>query len=532
MPDLIQLLQSQDLGHLRIIAELWGLDLSPQDVDSDAEDAAHAILDPRLTSEIIESLEPRARAALITLTHAGGRIPWPAFMREFGDIREMGAGRRDREQPHLHPASPAEVLFYRALLGRAFFDTDKGPQEFAYIPDDLLRLIQRRGAEPPAPAAPPGRPAAPAERSRVSAANDRVLDDATTLLAASRINHPVPEDPVLRALLECAGILQHGLPQAGKVKAFLEMPRAEALRLLVDAWRTSNVFNELRLVPSLVCEGPWVNEPRTTRQFLLSRLEAVPPQTWWSLKAFINEIKQHHADFQRPAGDYDSWFIKSASDGQYLRSFANWDRVDGELIRFLIVDVMHRLGLLDIASAGEDKEPSAFRLPAAQASRASAAENGKLHITSQGRITAPRQVARSVRYQLARFCEWEGQGPEEYRYRINPRALERGAKQGLKVEHLVALLAKHGSAGIPAAVTKALRRWETTGIEARTESQVVLRVTRPEIIKELRKSKAAKYLGEPLGPTTVIVKGGAIQKVAEAMTELGLLLDDRTDRST
>ena len=65
-------------------------------------------------------------------------------------------------------------------------------------------------------------------------------------------------------------------------------------------------------------------------------------------------------------------------------------------------------------------------------------------------------------------------------------ALERAAKQGLKVEHLLTLLARHAEAGIPAPVTKALRRWEQAGTEARTENQVVLRVNRPEIIKELR----------------------------------------------
>ena len=54
-------------------------------------------------------------------------MPWAGFTRQFGDVREIGAGKRDREQPYLAPASAAEVLFYRGLLERAFFDTDKGP---------------------------------------------------------------------------------------------------------------------------------------------------------------------------------------------------------------------------------------------------------------------------------------------------------------------------------------------------------------------------------------------------------------------
>lgn len=528
MPDLLQLLRSQDLGHLLIVAELWGLDPKPNDVDTGAEGVASAMLDPRLAGEMIESLDSPSRAALNALGQSAGRLPWAAFVRQFGDVREMGAGRRDREKPHLHPASAAEALFYRAMLGRAFFDTDQGPQEFAYIPDELLGIFRQRAPGSSASTAPLGRPATPAERSREFAASDRILDEATTLLAALRIDRPAPADPILRALLEAAGILQQGVPQAAQVKAFLEMRRDEAVRMLVDAWRASEAFNELRLVPTLICEGPWVNEPRAVRQFVQSRLDAIPSQTWWSLRAFVGDVKQQHADFQRPAGDYESWFIKKAADGSYLRGFPSWDQVDGALIRFLITDVLHRLGLVDIASAGESETASAFRKPEVRPSPFAPAENARLHINSQGRITAPRRAPRAVRYQLARFCDWEEQGPEEYRYRISPGALERASKQGLKVEHLVTLLAKHGDAGIPAAVTKALHRWESAGTEARTETQVVLRVSRAEIIKELRRSKAARFLGQPLGPTAIIIRSGAQARVIAALAELGILAQDDT----
>jgi hypothetical protein len=45
----------------------------------------------------------------------------------------------------------------------------------------------------------------------------------------------------------------------------------------------------------------------------------------------------------------------------------------------------------------------------------------------------------------------------------------------------------------------------------------------------MRKSKAAKFLGEVLSPTTVVVKSGAIPKVLEALTELGLLAELMND---
>jgi hypothetical protein len=304
------------------------------------------------------------------------------------------------------------------------------------------------------------------------------------------------------------------------------MPRSEAMRLLVDSWRASEAFDELRLMPGLICEGAWVNRPRAAREFLLDHLRRVPRATWWSLPSFIGYIKQKYTDFQRPPGDFDSWFIKSAADGSYLRGFSSWDQVDGALIRFLIKEVMHRLGLIDLASAGPDNSPSAFRL--ANAARQATKEDGKLHVSSQGRIAASAQVPRAVRYQLARLCEWEDQGPDDFKFRIAPAALERAGKQGLNAEHLLTLLARHAAAGIPAPVTKALRRWERAGTEARTESQVVLRVSRPEIIKELRASKAARFLGQPLGPTAIIIKAGGQARVIAALAEIGILALDES----
>jgi hypothetical protein len=80
-------------------------------------------------------------------------------------------------------------------------------------------------------------------------------------------------------------------------------------------------------------------------------------------------------------------------------------------------------------------------------------------------------------------------------------------------------------------LVKSLKRWEVNGTEARAETQTVLRVSRPEVLEELRKSKGARFLGEPLGPTTVVIKAGAQSKVMAALAELGLLAEDMTGKS-
>jgi hypothetical protein len=127
MPDLFHSLRGYDLAHLHIIAGLWGMEL-PSQADEAARQLSATMLDPALGKEMLTALEPQAQLAFRALARAGGRMPWAAFARTHGDVREMGAGRRDRERPYLKPASAAESLFYHGLVAREFFDTDKGPQ--------------------------------------------------------------------------------------------------------------------------------------------------------------------------------------------------------------------------------------------------------------------------------------------------------------------------------------------------------------------------------------------------------------------
>ena len=263
MPDLFHSLLKQDLGHLRVIAELWGLELKSTEAEAALEELSVSLLEPDLFTELIDSLSPEADSAITALVNSGGRIPWPTFTRKYGEIREAGAGKRDREKLYLNPASATEILYYRGLLARAFFDTKKGPQEFAYIPDDLLSLLDREEVDEQEDldesqsAEPLGRAASPGEKGHEVPANDFILDDATTLLAALRLGIEPPETRItrktLQSLLESANLIKGSTPQPEPVKAFLEASRADALNMLQNAWVESDSFNELHLMPTIVC---------------------------------------------------------------------------------------------------------------------------------------------------------------------------------------------------------------------------------------------------------------------------------------
>jgi hypothetical protein len=537
MPDLLHTLQGHDMGFLQMLAGLWGIEISSPDASSALPILVKELIQPALVQEIIDTLPGPAQEALGALIENEGRLAWSLFTRRYGEVRAMGAARRDRERPDLNPASPTEILWYRGLIGQAFLNTPIEPQEYAYIPEDLLALIHLPGEHSESPY---GRPASPLESKHPRLTNDRILDHACTLLAALRMQIPVEDIPSaswgiprhdLQELLASANLLDgKQRPQLEPVRNFLETPRGEALSRLAAAWMRSTSFNELQMLPGLVCEGEWSNDPLLARTAVMEMLSRLPHNSWWSLEAFLAEVRERTPDFQRPAGDYDSWFIRKAGSEQYLRGFSAWDEVDGALLRYLICGPLHWLGFLDLAASDPESPPTAFRTSAwaedlwlEKPPQGLAEEKEPVRVNSEGKIIVPHLAPRAIRYQLARFSDWLLEEKDVYHYILTPTTLERARQQGLRPSHLVNLLRKHSTDPLPPSVLQFLERWEQHGVQAKIQPASFLRVSSPEILSALRKTRAARFLGEQLSETIVILQPGSEERVLRALAEIGFL---------
>jgi hypothetical protein len=442
------------------------------------------------------------------------------------------------KNPILTRSLPTEILWYRALIGRDFLRRGGQLQECAYIPDDFWKFS--RLSSPINPSS-PGRPASPGETAHIQPVTDRVLDHACTLLAALRLGEPrrspgvetwQPPFRVVYALLAAMKLITSGeQPVPEDARPFLQMSRGEALAWLVRGWRESPRFNELRLIPELVCEGAWRNDPVAARERILAHLSEVPEGAWWNLDTFIQSVYALEPDFQRPAGDFDTWLIRDASSGEPLHGIQHWDRVDGALIRYLVTGPLHWLGMLDLAAPAEGERPTAFRfstwserLLLGQPITELDQEDQPLVVFSDGALTAGTHTPRLARYQVSRFCAWTAETEALYTYQLTPASLSVAAAQGLKISHLETLLNKYGEIPPPSLVA-ALRQWDQKGGQVRIHPAVVLRVEDPRILQALRESPAGRFLGDPLGPTAVILNPGAEEKVAAALARLGYLAD-------
>jgi hypothetical protein len=394
---------------------------------------------------------------------------------------------------------------------------------------------------------------APAE---VRADGDALLDDACTLLAYLQNEQVRPdgdggwparhEDRLARQLRDPGparlAFLRHLVqrlnwlrasdagrvrPEPALVATWLQSSPGQQRNALAAAWRDDPTWNDLFHVPSLQPEdtGAWRNDPPLARQAILRRLQACAPGTWYSLDGFVAALKQADPDFQRPGGDYTTWYIRDAATGAYLSGFDSWDAVEGALIRYLITGPLAWLGLTDL---GIGASPASFRLNLAGAAFFGLTESAPelqpapLALCPDFTVLAP-AARRYERFQLVRVADWVRTG-DPFVYRLTPSSLERARRQGIPVARVLEFLGTATSAPVPRFVEAALTRCEARGVEARIERTVLLRTSSEELMAQVASSPLVRrFIHEQIGPTVALVNERDWPRLIPALGEAGLL---------
>lgn len=545
MRSLVTALSDHELLTLRVIGEWWDLDLTGADKGRSVKEVAAALGSLDLEMELAY-LAPEEAEAMRALVAAGGRIPVGSFSRDYGEVRQMGPGRLEREEPWLDPASAAEALWYRGFLYRGF-DQDAESNtlvEYYYLPDELLaRLTPSISAAARAE----GERLQPAEALALfDPATTHAVDDLATCLAiaqraglrsgAQETLYPFLFDAhpdrlsLLLTLAEESGILRSGdgvLRPARAAVDWLRQDREVQLRALADAWSASG-WNDLCHTPGIRCEGSgWQNDPIAARTALLDH--APRDDHWYRLDDLAALIRKHDPDFQRPEGNYDTWYIRDVSGGTYLRGFESWDSVEGRLLRFLIAGPMYWLGLAEVGEGqyrltGRALDWLAGRPPAGGEVRV------PLVVQPDAILVVPHNADRYQRFQAARVAvPLPLQPGEPYRYHMTPASLQRAREAGIQPERVLAFLQEASTRPVPASVRRAIERWAERGLEGQLEPAVVLRVRDASILDTLQSNpKTRPYLGERLGDLAALVRGDW-EAFRQVTASLGLLLDAVAD---
>ncbi|NLE75595.1 MAG: hypothetical protein GX605_02435, partial [Chloroflexi bacterium] len=468
MKPLRDVLLRYDMALLEAIAASREVVLAESDRLDAADALCAALTEPSSLAYALARLGHPARQALRSLMAVGGRQRAALWERRWGELRPFGPGRLRREAPWRQPTNVTERLWYLGLISRAFDKEGDGTREYVFIPDELqpavVQWLGNQGAAgveslgpgsaaPPAMAVSAGRGFAEAAlaaltytfnaRVRVSAGGRLHREDlaAWREYVGRRAGWAEADEPfaLLHLLLRDGGLLG---PEAGRLRPqlaaarpWLETPVDEALAVLQRAWLETLRWNDLWRVSTLRCERTgWMNDPRQARQAVCALLGQATAGAWYAVHDLVDALQGENPDFQRPDGDYDSWFIRDAGSGQYLRGFESWPLVEGALVRYLLTGPLHWLGVVDL-----DGESQRFSLSPVGTALLSGDARPAVGPPEPARwaepllLELPPESSLLDRFQLARLAEWQESEPPR-RYRLTASSVGRGLRQRLQVE--------------------------------------------------------------------------------------------------
>jgi hypothetical protein len=478
---------------LKAIAEGWRLSLTDEQTAEIVSLLVLEMSDRGAVARVVGALGETERLALGYVA-AGAPVKAHIFQRKFGTVRGIGPGRLEWDEAWKHPASPAESLWYLGLIQREVSRIGAYHGDVFYVPAEIQAVLPSLPAELPSfrleLVAPP---------TVTEDDGDALARDAFLLLSYLR-RHEIrtkKEGWSRRAFSELRtrlsgsataerlGLLERACVRAGLVAvtdglwrpevraaSWLKKSPEARQRQLFDAWRTDPLWNELGQLPGLRCEKTgWRNDPRLARDAVVKHLRDCPADTWSTIASFVDSVREVDPDFQRPDGDYDSWYIKETRTGSYLSGFVHWDEVEGALLRYLLTRPLLWLGLVTLGRGASDDEPGRFRLttlgtavlrlPAAESSPGGAGAVKPIRqlfvLRPDSSIVVPAAAEWYDRWLLGRFATWVGSRQGAALYRFDAGALRASLQEGVTLPQILAFLKRVSGGRVPAQIAESLR---------------------------------------------------------------------------
>lgn len=488
---------------LQVIAELRGAFIDAADNREEAiELVAAQITEPTSIQFALQEAtdySDQAQMAIDALLQEKGEMVEAQFSRDYGTVRQMGPAKLEREMPWLYPENVAELLYYYGLLGRGIKGSGNNAHTIVYLPDDVMPWLPQPAGEASEDEL-PLQPIPPPHASRTIPTDDSFLEDIGTLLGflrtdvlrldgdgpngedierfVQRLQLPftdeMPElDTRLALLLHISnrmGWLKRGNNNrveltGNSVRAFLEAPRNDQHFMLWDAWHQSAEWNDLFRTPGIECTetGGWKNNPLQTRQNALNIFARLRPGAWYTISDFLAIVKEQEPDFQRPTGNYETWYIRDITTQEFLKGFDHWESVEGALLKFYIQGPMHWLHAIDLAepSAGDDLQfslsPMGARWLGHDVTQLHEERSRLFTVGEDFTVTIPHGASLAERFRLERFAEWQESYPQ-YVYQISKTSLSQAADMDIQARQIIEFL-KRTATSVPDKVIQAVEQF-------------------------------------------------------------------------
>lgn len=560
--NLLESLEQHPVPVLRAIAAGHDLDVTKVSRNDLPGILVDALADAKTIAATLDRLTDDEREVLDRLIAEGGTMPAHRVQREYGTVRELGTGRLERERPWEAPVSPTERLWYLGLLYATFGVIDEFRGRVYYIPTTLLDLLPDVERPPvqfgvEAVTQPPETRMADMtlvedafvvlselQRRPSSVVNNRYLPEETLERINSRLEIPEPSVESERET-QRLGLLLHLLreldlisvnrdekmaPVAGMVRRWLQLPRGRRLQTLQRTWAGNDTWNDLWHVPELRFERTgWRNDPLATRRRVIKWLKEVPLGSWVSIDSFVQAIKRVDPDFQRPTGDYESWYIRDAESGEFLQGWESWDDVEGALLRYLLRGPLLWLNIVAVGYTLDDAPAAiSFRVTewgaqflGHEVDVSSPLAREPFHIEPDGTVTVPANVNDWERLHLERLT-----APVDppHTYALDRERLTSVLVEGSDPQRIIRFLKHITNGSVPDEVIRDIRSWVSGFGELTIRHIVTLEVDSPNLLRDVRAiSDVSRHIIGNLNEHVIVIDSNHVDDVIAALRDAGYL---------
>ncbi len=442
-----------------------------------------------------------AWSALLTLQSRGGRIPEVLFRRQYGNIRPLGDAKLWQVRPWRAPISPAEELWYRGLIFRAF-DREAGRLiAFIYTPREIRALL------PPPVTSQIRLPDAPVpvriedeqrnfwldlvtllvymqQKGNISLEKGSGHPQRSVLLSMNeRLQQPWPKDALvgehLPRRLSLLFYIMHRLRLWRRSEDIWHLGRGKVLLSWLKedsfvqrwsiwrAWRDGN-WHDLCHVPWLRCVAK--HRPVSivvARRRFLQKLKVWSGGGWYRIADVARVFSDNEPDFLRSAAEFDFPLVRRAAGGELLRGLEMWDEVEGSLVRFYLCGPLAWLGAIRLSAPWQACVQSSTpalsggtlwqwssrgkQWLADNVQQATPARTNQIGVDAKGEITLFSSATARTHFRVGRFTRWVASVPRP-RYQITPEQLRRAARQGLRTTDIYGFLMAASGGHVPAEV--------------------------------------------------------------------------------
>jgi len=541
MPTLKEMLHDYESDQIEIIAEAWGITDDLQGKKNKPGVCAELLNNSDLFQELFETLPANEKKGLIALATSNGKISRGIFEQKYGKLREMGAGLRQKKRPFRDPISCTENLYYKGFLGLAFLETGPSAIEQVYLPVEFLNYLKKSipSDEPIHPLPQPSTKTS----GKIQKENFSILHFTALALSALRGDLPTHEREKLlseslfrfsRMILKESGLLEEDslIKDSNKLKDYLSIPGQTLHKELINTWKNSTAINELRMLPDLICEGKWKNDPIAPREWIWGIVLEELAEGWIELEEFIAFVKGTKPNFLRSGGEYESWFIRQSSTGEYLKGEEHWNEIEGAWLKFIIGSVLQWIGVIELSIDKKSggiiafrKTKNAHQLFTIESSHPSSTATERITLQKNGNLIAGPGCSREALYQIARFCEWKHQRGGKYHFVINYESLLRAKKQGLHSKNIIALIKTYCKKPIPENILSGISHWEVPTHTVLVENRVLVRFGSKRVLDNILNSKDGTLVDERLSSKDALVREKNIQRLTEKLAENGIFIE-------